>query len=1049
MIFRNCDFCSQTQHHAAPSSTGWSQRRWYLWTHIQIYIFRSSIPDGMEFLLSMEQFPPDDVLESLYKLRIRGYEKLKTVLQLYNMEIHQKKAEPDYHRLKTMVKKEVSSRIWEWWILRPGTDIMKQAPWSRIIGNNVAFKEDKENVGNGKLTGSVRKETNAVSGTMVISVQCLRHRPLLLQNLRRHKMWEIQREPKVLEGCSPSVKMSRLPCKAHLKSTCTNPSCESCILQSVCFSRQKIDANFEKCVLMHTVGLMNSLPKSLKKEWGGQKCSGYVEGYTTIGLYISGYGAAEIFIDFTEERKKMKPIRCVQFTKTRIASRHHSRPKTIAGIYLPRWSSTAKPQRTKIWGSVSRRDRVARAMCPRSSVEAGKENPEAKWETWIYLLLTYGKVVSPFTIENWTRGKRICRRLQRVDAHDKQEGFEFRRIGNGNDFEKSDDGYNSQWRSADEWRADSFRQRDGFILVGKAPRGYACSTVAGKGLRGPTDVHTSGPVVTNHFSFKDAKRIQCNTENCVPIVVPRLSTGSSPSSSSTPTTPTSSTQDIEGSIPNRASPRCGSERWLAGGHPLHKPTDVPQPNKNESWKLRSRNPNVVVTLFCLCEPYVTRIQKRLDKNPPTCNDSFSCGSTLTTSQQDGDNKNSLGFLSTYLFILLHHPFTVSVCTSLDTQVWNRTCPWKRNSAGLRTDWPNGWRRTLHTFWAQPGEGFQDQYWCQQWIHTDQHRCTTREFRHWEWWKIRNTRGLGHLHPTGSSQPTFSWKYCTCVHEFGFSVLQEKNQCIGTSRSESHSKHGENGALRSIIHKHRKTRAKWWISCECWKKRVQNTSWSRSEFSRKIQSSRIPWKECWSRFSWRKWSSEKIIWCRSSPRKQTMGTKKIRTSQWADQAQRERINVRGELEMRNRLRDASQVRTNQKNRRITKNLLWGKTVSRLLKQTQELQDNDSFSCGSTLTTSQQDGDNKNSLNKIPFSSRRTWMKSHCVHWLVGFEPNGHKKDDKSSAESRVAQFMNFAILNCTYWRDWSSALAAFVVVLMRNTYKESEDRYTSHETFSST
>ena len=31
------------------------------------------------------------------------------------------------------------------------------------------------------------------------------------------------------------------------------------------------------------------------------KCSGYSENYTTIGLRISGYGAAEVFNDFTEE----------------------------------------------------------------------------------------------------------------------------------------------------------------------------------------------------------------------------------------------------------------------------------------------------------------------------------------------------------------------------------------------------------------------------------------------------------------------------------------------------------------------------------------------------------------------------------------------------------------------------------------------------------------------------------------------------------------------------------------------------------------------------
>ena len=58
-----------------------------------------------EILLSMTQNPSDDILEILYNLRIRESEKLKTVLELYNMEIHQKKAGPDYHKLKTMVKR--------------------------------------------------------------------------------------------------------------------------------------------------------------------------------------------------------------------------------------------------------------------------------------------------------------------------------------------------------------------------------------------------------------------------------------------------------------------------------------------------------------------------------------------------------------------------------------------------------------------------------------------------------------------------------------------------------------------------------------------------------------------------------------------------------------------------------------------------------------------------------------------------------------------------------------------------------------------------------
>ena len=65
--------------------------------------------DGI--LLSMTKIPPDDILEGLYKLRIRESEKLKTVLELVDLETHQKKLGPDYHRLKTKVKRGIEQKI--------------------------------------------------------------------------------------------------------------------------------------------------------------------------------------------------------------------------------------------------------------------------------------------------------------------------------------------------------------------------------------------------------------------------------------------------------------------------------------------------------------------------------------------------------------------------------------------------------------------------------------------------------------------------------------------------------------------------------------------------------------------------------------------------------------------------------------------------------------------------------------------------------------------------------------------------------------------------
>ena len=65
--------------------------------------------DGI--LLCMTKILSDDILEGMYKLRIRESEKLKTLLELYNMEVHQKKVGPDYHRLKTMVKRSIEQDI--------------------------------------------------------------------------------------------------------------------------------------------------------------------------------------------------------------------------------------------------------------------------------------------------------------------------------------------------------------------------------------------------------------------------------------------------------------------------------------------------------------------------------------------------------------------------------------------------------------------------------------------------------------------------------------------------------------------------------------------------------------------------------------------------------------------------------------------------------------------------------------------------------------------------------------------------------------------------
>ena len=106
---------------------------------------------GRNFVF-MTKIPPDDILEGLYKLRIRESDKLKTVLELYDLETHQKKLGPDNHRLKTMVKSiEQETRK----NLGAEMEFLRRTPWSRIREQNSVYKEFLEIVGNGKPTGSV------------------------------------------------------------------------------------------------------------------------------------------------------------------------------------------------------------------------------------------------------------------------------------------------------------------------------------------------------------------------------------------------------------------------------------------------------------------------------------------------------------------------------------------------------------------------------------------------------------------------------------------------------------------------------------------------------------------------------------------------------------------------------------------------------------------------------------------------------------------------------------------------------------------------------
>ena len=212
--------------------------------------------DGI--LLSMTKIPSGDILERLYELRIRESEKLKTVLELYDLEIHQKNLGPDYHRLKTMVKRSIEQD------LRNRNFEARNGNWSRIKGQKSVDKEFLEIVGNVSPTGSVLEETIAVSVTMSISVEKLHHQ-IRLRILSCNRMSEMRREPEVPEEKVPMVECLDGPARITSKELAPIHSVKSGTLQNGCFTSPRVVEDMEKSALTSIDKLTNILAKGPKR----------------------------------------------------------------------------------------------------------------------------------------------------------------------------------------------------------------------------------------------------------------------------------------------------------------------------------------------------------------------------------------------------------------------------------------------------------------------------------------------------------------------------------------------------------------------------------------------------------------------------------------------------------------------------------------------------------------------------------------------------------------------------------------------------------------
>ena len=194
--------------------------------------------------------------------RIRESEKLKTALGLYNMEIHQKKAGPDNHRLKTMVESSFEQNLrMKNFEARNGNfersavvknQRMKQRE-QRSLGDCLQWKANGQcskgdNCSFRLHTNMRAKSTHPNPSPGSSTQQCVKHR-----------------EPEVPEERVIVVECLDGPARITSKEFAPIHSVKSGTLQNACSTRPRVVAGLGKSALMRIARLTNSLARSLKR----------------------------------------------------------------------------------------------------------------------------------------------------------------------------------------------------------------------------------------------------------------------------------------------------------------------------------------------------------------------------------------------------------------------------------------------------------------------------------------------------------------------------------------------------------------------------------------------------------------------------------------------------------------------------------------------------------------------------------------------------------------------------------------------------------------
>ena len=199
------------------------------------------------------------------------------------------------------------------------------------------FHKGQENVGNGRLAGSVRKETkfsfrrDGDKRAKSTAPPAPRPEPSTPQDVTKssenHKSWKS-------------------------KSIWENLSCKKVAFPRVLVSQDKRGMQIHGKVPLCTSSGWGTAQQKVKKEWQ-QKCSGATLKETRqFGCVFQDMESPRSSSILRKSSTMPKPIWCVRLTKAVLRQANSRDQKPSFNIILPRRTSSAQPERSKKWGSV-------------------------------------------------------------------------------------------------------------------------------------------------------------------------------------------------------------------------------------------------------------------------------------------------------------------------------------------------------------------------------------------------------------------------------------------------------------------------------------------------------------------------------------------------------------------------------------------------------------------------------------------------------------------------------------------------------------------------